>query len=43
VAERDVVDVKELLLAALAVPDLSAYILRVRKDRPHSTLGPGNS
>ena len=40
-AERDVVDVDEDLVATLTVPDLPARVARVREDRAHGALGPG--
>ncbi|HEY3942343.1 MAG TPA: hypothetical protein VGL60_07640 [Acidimicrobiales bacterium] len=40
VAERDVLDVEEHLVAALAVPHLAPGVARVGEDRPHRHLRP---
>jgi hypothetical protein len=40
-AERDVVDVKQYFVGALAVPDLASGVARVEQDGPHGALGPG--
>jgi hypothetical protein len=43
VAERDVIDVDEDLVLALAVPDLYAGVAGVGQDRPNGSFGPGDA
>src|SRR5438105_1469082 len=40
-AQSDVLDIEEDLVAALLVPDLLARVPRVLQDRPHGGLRPG--
>jgi hypothetical protein len=43
VAERDILDVEEDLVLALAVPDLMAGVAGIREDRAHRALRPGDA
>jgi hypothetical protein len=43
VAEGDVVDVKQYLVAALAIPDLTAGVARVLQDGAHGALSPSGA